>query len=50
VGRGSYRINPQGGASWINGPGTKETLATFKMPVPDVTKVLDAELARLPSP
>jgi len=50
MGPGSYRINPQGGATWVNTPGTKETLATFKMPTIEVTKIIDAELARPPKP
>jgi hypothetical protein len=48
IGGGSYRIDSMGHPSWINNGSKKETLVTFKMPLRDVSKIIDQEYARPP--
>jgi len=52
VASGGYRkVNPVTGASpWVNGPATNEGYVMQRMPVPEVTALIEAELSRPPKP
>ncbi len=46
---GYWKVNTKdGGGEWINGPPTNQGLIMVKMPVPEVTKLIEAELSRPP--
>ena len=48
---GHWRVDPPGGyGTWINGPATKEGLVIPRMPIPEVTKLIERELSRPPKP
>jgi hypothetical protein len=50
IGGGSFHVDSMGNSSWINNGSKKETMVTFKMPAADVSKIIDAEYARPPTP
>ncbi|HEX4142192.1 MAG TPA: GDSL-type esterase/lipase family protein [Pirellulales bacterium] len=46
---GSWKVNTQaGGGEWINGPATNQGFVMVRMPVPEVTRLIEAELSRPP--
>ena len=48
---GYWKVNTQaGGGQWINAPHTNQGLILVKMPVPEVTRLIEAELSRPPKP
>ena len=44
---GGWQVNTQaGGGQWVNGPATNQGLVMVKMPPPEVTRLIEAELSR----
>ncbi|HEY1784676.1 MAG TPA: GDSL-type esterase/lipase family protein [Pirellulales bacterium] len=48
---GHWRVNTQaGGGQWVNGPATNQGYVMVRMPVPEVIRLIEAELSRPPKP
>jgi lysophospholipase L1-like esterase len=48
---GYWKVDTQaGGGQWINGPATNQGYVMVRMPVPEVTRLIETELSRPPKP
>jgi hypothetical protein len=48
---GYWRVDPPGGyGTWIHGAATRQGLVIPRMPIPEVTKLIETELSRPPRP